>query len=69
MNEPTNDHKFEQEMNNNVVLSDSDIAKLKRAREVCVKLLLKQRRAMFKGGQGSRQSDFRCGGAGLGTLG
>ena len=48
MNEPTNDHKFEQEGNNNVVLTDSDIAKYQQAREVYVKLLLKERRAMYK---------------------
>ena len=47
MNEPTNDNKFEHEINNDIVLTDYDIAKLQRAREVYVKLLLKQRLAIF----------------------
>ena len=47
MNEPTNDHNIDQEVNKNIVLTDSDIAKLERGREVFVQLLLKQRLAMF----------------------
>ena len=47
MNEPTNRHDADHEVNNNIVLTDSDIAKFQQAREVFVKLLLKQRLAMF----------------------
>ena len=47
MNEPTNDNKFELEKNNDIVHMDSDIPKLQRAREVFVRLLLRQRLATF----------------------
>ncbi|MCY4418217.1 MAG: hypothetical protein OXE87_18185 [Chloroflexi bacterium] len=47
MNEPTNRPNADHEVNNNIVLTDSDIAKFQQAREVFVKLLLKQRLAMF----------------------
>ncbi len=47
-NEPTNEDKFEQEVNDNVVHSDSDIAKSQHGLEVYVKILLKERRAIYK---------------------
>lgn len=47
MNEPTNDNNIDHEMNNNIVLSDSAIAKYQLAKQEYVKLLLKQRMAMF----------------------
>ena len=47
MNEPTNDHDIGQRANDNIVLTDSDIAKLERGREVYAQLVLKQRLAMY----------------------
>ena len=47
MNEPTNDQNVELEVNNNIVLTDSDVAKLGQAAEAFVKLMLKQRLAMY----------------------
>lgn len=43
----SHDHNRDHEKNNKIVLSDSDIAKFDRGREVFVRLLLKQRHAMF----------------------
>ena len=47
MNKPTNHYNTHHEVNNNIVLTDSDIAKFQRGREAFVKILLKQRVAMF----------------------
>ena len=47
MNDPTNDHEMEPKTNNNIVYTDSDSAKLQRARDALVNLILKQRMATF----------------------
>ena len=47
MNERTNDETKGQEVNNRIVHTDNDIAKLRRADELLVRAVLKQRFAMF----------------------